>query len=716
HLFQAGAEDRAAAVIAERGNFWIETGALLSLASFAAALPAGVLAAHPRALSYRAEVFRLQGDYGKAETLFRQAAKALRANGDAEGEAEVWHSLAAIARRRGETATAFALLDRAAALTDESSPVRVKCGNTRGLCLHANGDWVEAETEFRLALQLAEEQGDEHHARIIAHNLGLPAMVRGNFGEALRWLRRMFRAEDSGQALPPLPQEATALLNMARCSLYRGELRNCEELLDGALERCQTFHLTALHGEVFETYGNLYRETGESARAAEFYERAARAYGDNGVELTRHELLEEQALLFLRLGDAPRALALLDRLIAERRKSQMGVGTYTAQLARSRVLLAEKQFDRAEADLQLALAYFREHQLHYYEAQTSLALAACADARGARAETLTHLRRVLDLAARYDYEYWLRKEAESNSRVFTAPEALELLPPEIRELINSIAEERSGDEMVVAVRKAITPVAVTGPAVDLTINMLGPVEIYRDPARPFAADAWVTRRARDILCYLASRTHRRASKDTIIDTFWGEADPTLIGKNFHPTISHIRKALNSNQSLKQNFLLYRDGDYILNPDYSYRFDHEEFDRLVREGEAARRAGQGERGAELYEAAGALYRGDFMQNCFDEWVEEQRAYYQEQYLRILEALTATAHKAAEWDRVTVLAQKILRVDPFREDIHGLQMRAAAATNNRAAVKEHYEALKRLLRKELGVEPAGETQRLYRELMK
>jgi hypothetical protein len=121
--------------------------------------------------------------------------------------------------------------------------------------------------------------------------------------------------------------------------------------------------------------------------------------------------------------------------------------------------------------------------------------------------------------------------------------------------------------------------------------MLGPVEIYREFSRPLAADAWATRRARDILCFIASRRHRRASKDTIIDTFWGETEMSIIEKNFHPTISHIRKALNSNQPFKQNFILYRDGDYQLNPELSYRIDVEEFDQLVTRGENARRARQ-----------------------------------------------------------------------------------------------------------------------------
>ncbi len=332
---------------------------------------------------------------------------------------------------------------------------------------------------------------------------------------------------------------------------------------------------------------------------------------------------------------------------------------------------------------------------------------------GEEAQMLEHLSRTLDLAARYDYEYWLRREVVRHPQMFTCAEAAELLPADVRDelrLTETAPEETAASQSAPVVLVAPQPVT------DLTINMLGPVEILRDPARPLGADAWTTKRARDILCFIASRRHRRASKDTIIDTFWGEADFEAVEKNFHPTVSHIRKALNSNQPLKQNFLLYRDGDYQFNPDFSYRIDIEEFDRVLSEGEAARRAGEHERRLQLYEEAVSLYRGEFMQGSYDEWVEEQRSYYSEQYMRILEALAVAAQKSEEWLRSLQLAQQILSSDPFREDIHCMLMRAHAGQGNRVAVKEQYESLRRLLRKELGVEPAAETQKMYRELLK
>jgi DNA-binding SARP family transcriptional activator len=63
-----------------------------------------------------------------------------------------------------------------------------------------------------------------------------------------------------------------------------------------------------------------------------------------------------------------------------------------------------------------------------------------------------------------------------------------------------------------------------------------------------------------------------------------------------------------------------------------------------------------------------------------------------------------------------ASEILREDPFREDIHALIMRVYAAQNKRTAAKEQYNKLQKLLKEELGVEPAPETRRVYQEILK
>jgi LuxR family maltose regulon positive regulatory protein len=369
HLLEAGDFARAASLIAERGTEWLANGAFASLVHFVESLPDEAIEAHPRSLLHRAEVARLRGRFEAAEKHLRRAAKLLNTRGDAEGEAEALHSLATIARRRGDCSTAFTHLDRALKLAGERSLVRVKVGNTRGLCYVAMGEWATAEGEFRDALQLAEELNDTHYAHLVAHNLGLPAMLRGDFAEAMRWLRRMLSDGGGGNGkgaanARPVPQEAWAYLNLARCHLYRGDAEACERHLDRALEICHLFNLIAQRAEAFETYGNLYRERNDAARATEFYKHAEQSYDEAGIELTRSELLEEKALLHLQLADYSTALSLLDRLVAARRDAHDERGLNTATLSRARVLLAQGEHEEARVALEPALRYFHAHGLY----------------------------------------------------------------------------------------------------------------------------------------------------------------------------------------------------------------------------------------------------------------------------------------------------------------------------------------------------------------
>ena len=335
---------------------------------------------------------------------------------------------------------------------------------------------------------------------------------------------------------------------------------------------------------------------------------------------------------------------------------------------------------------------------------------------------LPHVKRALDLAARFDYDYWLRGEIKQNPQFFADDSIIELLPPDLRAetALERMKDEGGGMKKIQEAPPPVHPSSLilhpSEAVVDLTLKLLGHVEIYRDPTKPFAPDAWTTRRARDIFCYLATSKHRRVDKEVLIEDFWGDAEFEAVEKNFHPTISHIRKALNSRQTMKQNFLVFRDGAYGLNPELSYSIDTEDFERFITEAENAKRDGDDERFRENLLQAHSLYRGEFMSGVYEDWAEERRAYFAEQFLRVLNGLAKISFKERNWAQTLKYASEILRQDPYREDVHRLVMRVHAAAGRRANVKEHFENLRETLKKELGVEPAPETRRVFQELFK
>ncbi len=705
YLLEAGNFERAAEIIALHGNEWIAAGAIVSLGSIAEKVPDDILDRYPRVLLHKAEIARLQGETSRSASFLNRAVKLLHDREDAFGEAEALHSLASLARRKAKPKEALALLKKAEQLIPHDSETYIKCLNTRGLCLIQEGKWAEAEHQFRVALDLAESQSNEHYIRLIAHNLALAPGFRGDFGEALRWFSRIFRDDQPDKKLP---QEAIGHLNVARLHLYRGELEQAEAHLERALELCQLFDLRSLLPEIFETYANFYREKQDLAHASEYYERSLAAYEDAGVDLATRELNEERAAFYLMRGDTAKARGLVEGLVEERLALNNELALNTARLGLCRVDLAEGKTDGLTARIEELLVFFQGQKHYYDEAVASMLLAEALGSLDRKKDMIEHVRRVLDLSARFDYEYWLKKEIRRNRDIFEQEDIFEKLPPDLREELGAVNNEISPASVIVS--------EVSGPVTDLTIRVLGHAEIFRDPTRSFAPEAWTTRRARDMFCYIATRKYRRVAKDVLIDTFWAEDDIDTIEKNFHPTISHIRKALNSRQPLKQNFILFREGQYQLNPDFIYSIDTEEFLAHIAAAESAKREEDADLHRQSLDSAYRLYRGEFMQGSYDDWAEEDRHYYSEQYMRVLNGIAKLAVADKRWADALKFANEILRIDPYREDLHRLIMKVLSAQGKPAAVKKHYEEMQGSLKKDLGIAPAAETRKLFTELMK
>ncbi len=712
YLLEAQNFDRAAEIIADIGQEWIASGAFISLGLVAEKIPVESSEKFPRVLLHQAEIARLQGEIENSSGLLRRAVKLLNEQRDPAGEAESLHSLASLARRRGRHSDAFALLDEAEKLVSLDSDTFLKCANTRGLCLIVDRNWTDAEHQFRVALEIAEKQANEHYIRLVTHNLALAPGFRGDFGEALRWFKRIFRED---QPEKQLPQEAIGHLNVARLHLYRGEFEETERHLERSLELCQLYNLRFLRGEIFEAYGNFYREKLDFPHAEEFYERALNAYDEAEIDVSSKELNEERSTFYRLRGDRTRARTLLENLIVSREKEKNEIGINTAKLRLYQVSLDESKTDGLIENIEELLSFFHRQSHYYDEALASMLLAETYFKLDKRKEMIGPLQRVLDLSARFDYEYWLRSEIRRNPQIFSDDEIFERLPLDLREAVTERIKDK-GERINEETAAHQTPHAAHRSVLDLTVNVLGHVEIFRDAAKPFAADAWTTRRARDIFCYIATSKHRRVAKDLLIEAFWPGEDPNTVEKNFHPTISHIRKALNSRQSFKQNYLMFRDGAYQLNPELSYQIDSEQFEHLIAEAETAKRAKNSKELRENLEAAHALYRGEFMAGIYDDWAEERRHFYVEQFARVLNALAKLSFAEKRWAAALTLTSEILRDDPYREDVHRLIMKIHAGQAKPASVKKHFEELQELLKKDLGIEPAAETRRLLEELVK
>ena len=222
-------------------------------------------------------------------------------------------------------------------------------------------------------------------------------------------------------------------------------------------------------------------------------------------------------------------------------------------------------------------------------------------------------------------------------------------------------------------------------------------------------ERWVSAKARDLLAYFVTMRGEKIPADKVFDAIWGEKERTS-RTAFHTALSRLRNALRVRED-SPRLILVEVGEYRLD---SARFtiDVDEFDSALAK---ARVAPNAKNRAEWYERATSLYRGEYMQNLYYEWVFPERRRLTQSYLGALQEL-ALYHLSAQSPKQAIeYIEKAIPLDQLNEDLYCQGMRAYSALNDRTNLSRLFTGLKLILQNELNTTPLPETTRLYKAMM-
>jgi len=260
------------------------------------------------------------------------------------------------------------------------------------------------------------------------------------------------------------------------------------------------------------------------------------------------------------------------------------------------------------------------------------------------------------------------------------------------------------------------------PRPQVRVALLGPPKVGIVPADPDGTEVeihWPLTRALKILSYLASSEGLRAAREDLTAALWPEDDEDRIARNFHPTLSHLRRTFHrswedTREDPAPPPLLFIHGSYQLNPEITWGVDVVELDELAERGREAREV-DSTAAAAAWRTAAALYRGPFLAGVYDAWTEIPRERYLRRWLDLLREL---GDLQVELERPTDAIdayRRILIEDPLREPVHQALMNVYAKQGRRDLIRRQYDRLTTLLAEELGVEPLPQTTEEYHRLM-
>jgi DNA-binding SARP family transcriptional activator len=239
----------------------------------------------------------------------------------------------------------------------------------------------------------------------------------------------------------------------------------------------------------------------------------------------------------------------------------------------------------------------------------------------------------------------------------------------------------------------------------LRIRTLGAATVEIGGAALTAAD-WSYAKPRELMFLLVSSPP--VTKDQIAAALWPELSRPQLGNALHTALRELRRALGD-----PGWVRYADGQYRFDRSRPHECDVTAFEDALM---AARRARPAEAALPELQRAIAAYGGDFLDGmAAGEWALVRRDELRRAFESALLA-TGRLHAAAGRHQAAAAAfRRAVAHEPLNESAHRELMSSWAALGETARAVRHYEELTTLLREQVGVAPAAETEALHRRLL-
>jgi DNA-binding SARP family transcriptional activator len=244
----------------------------------------------------------------------------------------------------------------------------------------------------------------------------------------------------------------------------------------------------------------------------------------------------------------------------------------------------------------------------------------------------------------------------------------------------------------------------------LVLSFLGGFQVVLDghPVTEFKSN-----KARALLAYLAVEADRPHRREVLAGLLWPDRRDRDALSNLRYTLASLRKTL-GDRSLATPFLSVTHDTIQFNQASDVWLDVAELERLVVDARTRRLTGAD--AADLTSAL-SLYRGSLLEGFsvgdaapFEEWEVLRREHIAQRVMVALANLVADLQARGEYKEAQTFARRQVALEPWNEQAHRNLMVALALDGQRNAALHQFETCCRIVRDELGVDPAEETTAL------
>lgn len=242
---------------------------------------------------------------------------------------------------------------------------------------------------------------------------------------------------------------------------------------------------------------------------------------------------------------------------------------------------------------------------------------------------------------------------------------------------------------------------------DLQIRLFGGFSLQYGGEQIYAVSRI---RLQAFLAFLALHASTPLLRQQVAFTFWPDSTEGQARNNLRKTLFDLRQALPA----AEQFL--RSDAHTLHwrADGPFSLDVTTFDELIDKASSTE-ANNPTLARSILDEAVALYGGDLLPGCYDEWITPERERLRQAYCQALDRLMRLAEDGSDYRAGIAYANRLLLRDPLRESTYRRLMRLYAFRGDRASALRVYHTCVSQLQQELGVEPGEEIQAAYERIL-
>ena len=237
----------------------------------------------------------------------------------------------------------------------------------------------------------------------------------------------------------------------------------------------------------------------------------------------------------------------------------------------------------------------------------------------------------------------------------------------------------------------------------LRIRVLDGFELVRD-GEPVRFTGKTQQRPLDVLKFVVAAGGKAVDAETVMASLWPESDGAAANGSFDSALFRLRKLLNVDNAIDlSSGRLSLARPLVWTDVWAF--------------EAALACASGGEVAPASAARRLLdaYAGPLLGSDETPWIAKPRDALRSRFVRALMEMGAALERAGDWTTAIDVYRRGLEADNLAESLYRGLMRALAATGDHAEALNAFRRCRDLLSIVLGVKPASETDRLYREIV-